>query len=126
LLGTPHRGTKVANLGVTLGYCAAALGLGGDTSLLEALKKDSTYIKELVIDFSETAREEDIDVVCFFETYATRIVVKKLWSWTFSKHASTTTNLRLRGSTDQNRSLTRTRVRYLDGVHLVSMQITRV
>lgn len=76
-LGTPHRGADIASWGDTLAYCAAALGLGPDTSLLNLLRKDSDHLREIFSDFAVLANEMSLDLTCFHEKYPTQIKYRR-------------------------------------------------
>lgn len=71
-------------MGVTLGFCAAALGLGSNTKLLEALKQGSLYLDSLVNDFVIQSKELGIDLVCFYELYKTKVSLKRLLPFNFT------------------------------------------
>jgi hypothetical protein len=76
-LGTPHRGTDIASWGDTLATCAAALGLGPDTGLLNILRKDSNRLREIFSNFAVLANEMGLDLTCFHELYPTQIKYRR-------------------------------------------------
>ena len=83
-LGTPHRGTKLASFGSMLSNCAAALGMGSSNELLKKLHESADDVQNTVSDFAVQAREYNIDLVCFYELYETRLILNRLLRPTFS------------------------------------------
>lgn len=59
-LGTPHHGSDAAVYGLWLAQI-----VGGDTTLLESLKRNSPALYEIERDFETSYRNADI--VCFYE-----------------------------------------------------------
>jgi hypothetical protein len=76
-LGTAHRGTPLASLGVKIGWAATALGTDADTTLIEKLREDSKDMHDVVNDFAIQVREYSIGIVCFYERYKTRISLNR-------------------------------------------------
>ena len=83
-LGTPHRGTKLASFGSMLSNCAAALGMGSSNELLKNLRESADDVQNTVGDFAIQAREYNIDLVCFYELYPTKLMLNRLLRPTFS------------------------------------------
>jgi ankyrin repeat protein len=70
-LGTPHRGSAVADWGEVITRASQALGLGSDDHIIKDLKAGSDSLTDLLHNFTIWLFRNSVDVVCFFEQHET-------------------------------------------------------
>ena len=80
-LGTPHRGTKVANWGDIVASSAKALGCGFEDSILKNLRDDSESLRDLLYEFTLWANRVQLKIVCFFEQHKTDYGKRIIGTW---------------------------------------------
>ena len=73
-LGTPFRGTKSTNKATILAQMAETVGLGVDSGLVRVLEEKSETLKDLLSDFSASAKESNMHIFCFFEQHASDMI----------------------------------------------------
>ena len=73
-LGTPFRGTESTNKATMLAQMAETVGLGVDSGLVRMLEEKSETLKDLLSDFSASAKESNMHIFCFFEQHASDMI----------------------------------------------------
>ena len=63
--------------------------MGSSNELLKQLHESADDMQNTVSDFAIQAREYNIDLVCFYELYETRLILNRLLRPTFSTMVST-------------------------------------
>ena len=66
-LGTPHRGSRMADYAVTLARAARTFGFAASDSLLKDITAYSEVLQALLGNFSSIARAHQYQIVCCFE-----------------------------------------------------------